>query len=193
MTAAVIQRILVIESVWTIGKDGILDGKLHVKKDMEFPELPRFGLRLFLPQTMDEVTYYGLGPIENYVDKRRAGYHGLFTSGVKEMHEDYLRPQENGSRSDCDFVTINGGGVSLSAVSERPFSFQASVYTQEELTEKAHNYELVPSGFTVLCLDYRQDGIGSASCGPELREEYRFHEEEFVFKMRLVPAAPLHM
>jgi beta-galactosidase len=193
VTAAVIQRILMIETVWTIGKDGILDGKLHVKKDMEFPELPRFGLRLFLPKTMDKVTYYGLGPVENYMDKKRASYHGLFTAGVKEMHEDYLRPQENGSRSDCDFVTINGGGVSLSAVSERAFSFNASVYTQEELTEKAHNYELTPSGFTVLCLDYRQDGIGSASCGPDLRKEYRFDEEKFVFEVKLVPIAPSHI
>ncbi|HCD43477.1 MAG TPA: beta-galactosidase [Lachnoclostridium sp.] len=193
VTAAVIQRILMIEAVWTIGKDGILDGKLHVKKDMEFPELPRFGLRLFLPKTMDKVTYYGLGPVENYMDKKRASYHGLFTAGVKEMHEDYLRPQENGSRSDCDFVTINGGGVSLSAVSERAFSFNASVYTQEELTEKAHNYELTPSGFTVLCLDYRQDGIGSASCGPDLRKEYRFDEERFIFEVKLVPIAPSHL
>lgn len=170
-----------------------LDGKLHVKKDMEFPELPRFGLRLFLPKTMDQVTYYGLGPVENYMDKRRASYHGLFTATVKEMHEDYLRPQENGSRSDCDFVTINGGGASLSAVSKQAFSFQASVYTQEELTEKAHNYELTPSGFTVLCLDYRQDGIGSASCGPDLLSKYRFNVEEFVFEVRLVPIATKHI
>ncbi len=193
VTADVIQRILMIEALWIIGKDGVLDGKLHVKKDMEFPELPRFGLRLFLPKTMDRVTYYGLGPVENYMDKRRASHHGLFTATVKEMHEDYLRPQENGSRSDCDFVTINGGGASLSAVSKQAFSFQASVYTQEELTEKAHNYELAPSGYTVLCLDYRQDGIGSASCGPDLLSKYRFNEEEFVFEVRLVPIAPKHI
>ncbi len=187
ITAVVIQRILTIESLWTIGIDGILDGKLEVKKDMEFPELPRFGLRLFLPKSMNRVTYYGLGPVENYVDKRRASYYGLFTAGVKEMHEDYLRPQENGSRSNCDFVTIKGGGSLLTAVSEQTFSFNASVYTQEELSSKAHNYELTPSGHTVLCLDYRQDGIGSASCGPELLREYRFDEEEFVFEMRLIP------
>lgn len=187
VTAAVIQRILTVEALWTIGKDGIVDGKLDVKKDGEFPELPRFGLRLFLPKAMDRVTYYGLGPVENYMDKRRASYHGVFTAGVREMHEDYLRPQENGSRSDCDFVTVKGKRTSLSAVSEKAFSFQASVYTQEELTEKAHNYELTPSGCTVLCLDYRQDGIGSASCGPELLKKYRFDEEEFTFEVRLVP------
>lgn len=187
VTAAAIQRILTVNALWTIGKDGVLDGKLDVKKNGDFPELPRFGLRLFLPKAMDTVSYYGLGPEENYMDKKQASYHGLFTAGVREMHEDYLRPQENGSRSDCDFVTVTGGKTSLSAVSKHPFSFQASVYAQEELTEKSHNYELVPSGYTILCLDYRQDGIGSASCGPELLEKYRFDEEEFCFDVRLVP------
>ena len=153
VAAAVVQRIMTVKALWTIGKDGAVDGKLDVKKAGEFPELPRFGLRLFLPKAMDTVTYYGLGPVENYMDKRRASYHGLFTAGVKELHEDYLRPQENGSRSDCDFVTVKGGRTFLSAASGKTFSFQTSVYTQEELTEKAHNYELRPSGFTVLCLD----------------------------------------
>ncbi len=187
VTAVVIQRILNIRVLWTIWPDGTVDGKLDVKKDKEFPELPRFGLRLFLPKEMDEVTYYGLGPVENYIDKHRASYHGLFFASVKEMHEDYLKPQENGSRSDCDFVTVKGKGTSFTAAAERTFSFNASVYTQEELTEKAHNYELVSSGCTVLCLDYRQNGIGSESCGPDLRKEYIFDEEEFTFALRLVP------
>lgn len=186
VTAVVIQRILNIRALWTIWPDGTVDGKLDVKKDREFPELPRFGLRLFLPKEMDEVTYYGLGPVENYRDKCRASFHGLFSAGVKEMHEDYLKPQENGSRSDCDFVTVKGKGASVTAAAEKPFSFNASVYTQEELTEKAHSYELVPSGCTALCLDYRQNGIGSESCGPNLRKEYRFDEKEFTFALRLV-------
>ena len=67
------------------------------------------------------------------------------------------------------------------------FSFQASVYTQEELEAKRHNYELKPSGNTVLCLDYAQYGIGSNSCGPEVAEPYRFEEETFTFSVKLLP------
>ena len=187
MVAAPIQRILMIDAVWTIGADGALNGRLDVKRDVEFPELPRFGLRLFLPKHMGQITYFGLGPVENYIDKNNASYHGLFSSSVKEMHEDYLRPQENGSRSDCDFVTIEGGDLSLSVAADKTFSFHASEYTQEELTEKAHNYELIPSGYTEFCVDYKQNGIGSESCGPELRKEYMFVEEEFTFEFTLVP------
>ena len=72
-----------------------------------------------------------------------------------------------------DYVELCRNDVKLFAVSEKPFSFNASRYTQEELTKKAHNYELVPSGHTVLCIDYRQDGIGSNSCGPGPEEEYQ--------------------
>lgn len=187
MVAAPIQRILMIDAVWTIGADGVLNGRLDVKRDVEFPELPRFGLRLFLPKQMGQITYFGLGPVENYIDKNNASYHGLFSSSVKEMHEDYLRPQENGSRSDCDFVTIEGGDLSLSVAADKTFSFHASEYTQEELTEKAHNYELIPSGYTEFCVDYKQNGIGSESCGPELRKEYMFVEEEFTFEFTLIP------
>ena len=61
------------------------------------------------------------------------------------------------------------------------------VYTQEELTDKAHNYELEESPYTVFCVDYRQSGIGSNSCGPVLLEKYQLNEEEFRFAVRLKP------
>ena len=57
----------------------------------------------------------------------------------------------------------------------------------EELTEKGHNYELTPCGSTVLCLDYRQNGIGSASCGPELLKKYKLDDEIIKFTIRILP------
>ena len=62
-----------------------------------------------------------------------------------------------------------------------PFSINASPYTAEELTAAAHNYELPDSDKSVLCIDYRQNGIGSNSCGPELDKKYRFNEDEWEF------------
>ena len=103
------------------------------------------------------------------------------------LHEDYIRPQENGSRYDCDYVEITGNEARLTAVSGAPFSFSVSPFTQEELTEKAHSYELVPCGDTVLCLDWAQNGIGSESCGPRLRPQYRLDDSRFRFQIRLIP------
>ncbi len=184
ISAVYIQRILDVNACWTIGSDGTLDAAFTVKKNPEFPFLPRFGLRLFLPGTMERVEYCGIGPAESYVDKKQAGWHGVFDQTVRAMHEDYVRPQENGSHHDCDYVTVYGGQEAFTVAGKETFAFNASVYTQEELTQKEHNYELEESPYTVLCLDYRQSGIGSNSCGPELLEKYRL-EEEFRFAVRM--------
>ena len=101
---------------------------------------------------MNQVDYYGLGPQESYIDKHRASYHGAFSADVVDLHEDYIRPQENGSHADCNKVVLSGGGLSLAAVGPTPFSFNASRYTQEELAARRRNTELTPSGSTVLCL-----------------------------------------
>ena len=188
VVAKTVQRILDIHAVWCVSGDGRVDTKMFVEKNPQFPELPRFGIRLFLPETMQEVTYYGIGPGESYVDKCRAGSHGEYNGKVSEMHEDYIRPQENGSHADCDYVILEGAGARLAVVGIPRLAFHASVFTQEELTEKAHNYELIPSGHTVLCLDYRQNGIGSNSCGPILGEKYRLDEEKFEFQIALLPS-----
>ena len=132
-------------------------------------------------------TYCGIGPVESYIDKKWAGYHGLFETEVKAMHEDYIRPQENGSHHDCDYVTVGNETAALTIAGKKTFAFNASVYTQEELTEKAHNYELEESPYTVLCVDYRQSGIGSGSCGPALMEKYRLNGESMDFEVRMVP------
>ncbi len=187
ISAVYIQRILNIQAVWKVRPDGALDVSLAVEKDTTFPFLPRFGLRLFLPKSMGKVTYCGIGPVESYIDKKYAGYHGVFDTDVKAMHEDYIRPQENGSHHDCDYVTVRNDRAALTVAGKETFAFNASVYTQEELTEKEHNYQLEESPYTVLCVDYRQSGIGSNSCGPELIEKYRLNEKEFRFNLRFVP------
>ena len=187
LSAASVQRILDIEIHWIVGKGGDITVSMDVKRDTEFPELPRFGLRLFLPKDFDQASYYGLGPQESYVDKCRGASHGLYRGEVRQFHEDYLRPQENGSHWDCDYVMAESSDLRLGVVSTKPFGFNVSVYTQEELTGKRHNYELEECESTVLCLDYRQNGIGSASCGPELSKKYKLDEEEFQFDLKLVP------
>jgi beta-galactosidase len=188
MVAIVVQKFMDIETDWTVFADGTISVSMNVKRNLEFPELPRFGLRLFLPKEMENVTYYGYGPYESYVDKHNASTHGVYSSAVSQMQEDYIRPQENGSHFDCDYVVVKGIKKCLAAVSDKPFCFNASVFTEEELTEKTHNYELVPCGSTVLCLDYKQNGIGSESCGPRLLKKYRLDDGEFTFTMKLIPS-----
>ncbi|MFG6346233.1 MAG: DUF4981 domain-containing protein [Lachnospiraceae bacterium] len=183
-----VQRIMDINASWQIDTDGRIITEFRVRRNREFPSLPRFGIRLFLKPDFNQVNYYGMGPEESYQDKCRASSHGLYRAQISELHEPYIRPQENGSHTDCDYVKLLNGNFALTAVSPRSFSFNASVFTQEELEQKAHDYELNPSGSTVLCLDYKQHGIGSNSCGPRVMDKYRFDEEEFLFCMTLIPS-----
>ncbi len=186
LCAAVVQPIMKMDVQWTIDGKGNITLSVVGKKDREFPALPRFGLRLFLKQDMQNVTYCGVGPYESYEDKHQASQYGIYHSCVKELHEDYIRPQENGSHVGCDYVQIQNSRMQFTATSMQPFSFHGSPYLQEELTRVTHNYELKESDCTEVCLDAHQCGIGSASCGPELLKKYQWNEEnlEFTVKMR---------
>ena len=186
LSAVSVQKMMNMETVWTITNSGQISVNMDVIRDMDFPELPRFGLRVFLPRQMNRVSYYGMGPEESYIDKCRASSHGIYSATVEALHEDYLKPQENGSHYDCDYVVVSGEERELRAYSDCAFSFNASIYTQEELTMKSHNYELEPCGSTVLNLDYRQNGIGSNSCGPRPQKKYRLDEETFTFTLKLM-------
>ena len=172
--------------VWSLTDDGVLSLNLRLRRTLGFPSLPRLGLRLFLPESMNQVDYYGLGPQESYIDKHRASYHGAFSADVVDLHEDYIRPQENGSHADCNKVVLSGGGLSLAAVGPTPFSFNASRYTQEELAARRRNTDLTPSGSTVLCLDAAMAGIGSNSCGPALRPRYQVDSQELGMELHLL-------
>ncbi len=187
VSALTVQRILDIHAVWKINLSGEIMCNMSIRRDTEFPELPRLGIRFFLDESMNQVTYYGMGPNESYIDKHRSACHGIFSGKVESLHEDYLHPQENGSHYDCDYMLIENDSIRLTAVSNKAFSFNASPYTQEELTEKKHNFELVKSGSTVLCLDYGQAGIGSNSCGGGLLNKYKLSAEEFLFEIKLIP------
>lgn len=182
-----IQKILNVNILWKIDGNGKICAILTVTKDTEFPVLPRFGLRMFLNKKLENVSFFGFGPQESYRDKHQGASHGLYHANVKDLHEDYIRPQENGSHFDCDFVELSASQFGITAVSEEPFSFNASCYTQEELEKTAHNYELTESDSLVFCLDYAQNGIGSNSCGPTVLKEYQFDESSFQFRFELIP------
>ena len=153
------------------------DGSLRIVTDGEMSNkvtfLPRFGLRLFLNKEFDRVRYYGFGPEESYIDKRRASWLGLFNAKVSDMHVDYVKPQENGSHYGCKYVELKGREARVRFEGAKPFSFNVSEYTQEELSGKKHNFELEKCGSTVVCIDSAMAGIGSASCGPALSDKYR--------------------
>ena len=187
VVAETVQKILDVTITWKIEAAGKIDADIAVTKDDEFPNLPRFGVRMFLDKKLSAVRYFGMGPQESYCDKHQAASHGLYRADVGDLHEDYIRPQENGSHYDCEYVELNNSRYGIVASAEKAFSFNASYYTQEELEKKTHNYELTESDSVVFCVDYALNGIGSNSCGPVVLEQYRFDDVLFRFQFTLIP------
>ena len=187
VVAETVQKILDVTITWKIEAAGKIDADIAVTKDDEFPDLPRFGVRMFLDKKLSAARYFGMGPQESYCDKHQAASHGLYQANVDDLHEDYIRPQENGSHYDCEYVELNNSRYGIVASAEKAFSFNVSYYTQEELEKKTHNYELIESDSVVFCVDYALNGIGSNSCGPVVLDQYRFDDVLFRFQFTLIP------
>ena len=169
------------------------EGLFDPARKQKLPFLPRLGIQMLLPETMDRVMWYGLGPHENYPDMHDSALLGKYAAQVADMHEPYERPQENGARGGTRIVSlIDQLGAGFMAIYEQGFgegfSFSAHDYTDQALTEAEHTPELEGCGMTVLNIDYRQGGLGSNICGPEPQEKYRAYLKETAsFTLVLTP------
>ena len=182
-----LQPVLKMSLVYLIDGNGALDIQVKAEKDPAMSwDLPRFGLRAQLKKAMDQAVYYGYGPEESYIDKHRASRMGRFETTARLNHENYLKPQETGSHWNTYYASVTDGeGCGIKASGRTPFSFGISRYTQEELGTKGHAFELCEAPGTVVTFDYKMNGIGSNSCGPRLKKEYRFDEMKFSWQLRL--------
>lgn len=160
-----------------------------VKVNEKAPFLPRFGLELTMPEMTENVRYYGYGPVESYQDKNLAARMGEFTTTVKDNFEHYVRPQENSAHYGTKWTIVSsvaGQGLLVTSGTD-DFSFNAMHFSSEQLTNTAHDYELIPMKETVLNIDYAQSGSGSNSCGPDLIPKYQLNEKEFSWTVRIKP------
>lgn len=188
VAALIVSPFVKAKVIWTIDAQGRITCSMDCSRDVNFGGfLPRFGMRMFMPKTFDAASYFGYGPFESYSDKHRASRLGVYSSSVKDMTEHYLKPQENGSHYACRWAKVTDGQFTLAASSPDTFSVNISNYTQEELTNTKHDYELTPADETIVCLDYKMSGVGSNSCGPVLLPQYQLNEESFSFHFALSP------
>ncbi len=179
-----LQKCMELISTWKISPDGSITVQADGWRNPVMPWLPRFGMRMFLDRDFEQVDYLGYGPFDAYVDKHQASWFGRFHDEVSRMHEDYIRPQENGSHFGTYQVRVSReDGRWMEISSMQPFSFSVSHFTQEALRETKHNFELEESPYTVLCADYKMSGIGSGSCGYAPESRYRLEEERFSYEM----------
>ena len=160
---------------------------VHVVPTGEMPPaLPRVGLEMTLPPSLDQVQWLGRGPGEAYEDSRQAGLIGLYRSTVDGLRFPYCFPQENGNRMDVRWVTLSAAqGPGLLAGGLPTLNFSVHRCTAMDLENARHPYELPRRDELTLNLDHRQRPLGSASCGPGPWDCYELKPQEFHFALRL--------
>ena len=190
MGASLLRPLIQLTATYTVYAEGGVKLDYDAKVlDQHAPFLPRFGVEFLMPEGNESLTYYGRGPVESYRDKRHASKQGIYKTKVSDHFEHYVRPQENMAHADTRFMTVAGleGHGLMAVMAGEDFSFNCAHFTPMQLTNTAHDYELVPMKETCVNLDMLQSGIGSNSCGPGLHPRWQLSEKQFRFGIRLMP------
>ncbi|NLG27717.1 MAG: DUF4981 domain-containing protein, partial [Chloroflexi bacterium] len=178
---------LAIGYTYDVCASGDVRVRVQVQPFGELPHLPRLGLRLALPATFDQAIWYGRGPFETYPDRKTGARVGLYQSSVDALYYPYIRPQENGNRTDVRWVALtnSSAGVGLLAEGLPALNFAALRYDAADLERARHTHELRPRDAIIVHLDWRQSGLGGASCGPGRLPQYCVWPEPSAFSLRL--------
>jgi beta-galactosidase/beta-glucuronidase len=157
----------------------------------QYPEtLPRIGVEMTIPKELDLVKWDGKGPGEAYIDSRQGNRYGVWSMKVDDLYTPYSFPQENGNRHDVKWSSFtNQMGMGLCVQGDPSFDFSAHYYTTEDFEIAAHTYELQKKDYITVKLDYKQHGIGSASCGPDVLKHYRLYTDRFEFSLGFTPVS----
>lgn len=167
--------------------------KLVAEKGAKVSNIFRFGMKMVMPKSFENISYYGRGPVENYIDRKWATELGVYNQTVTDQFYAYIRPQENGNKTDIRWwKLLNEAGRGLQFVAEAPFSASALHYTIESLDsgwekKQEHSNEVEPADLTNFLIDKVQMGLGCVdSWGAIPREEYMlpYGDYEFTFIMQ---------
>lgn len=179
-------------AVYTVDGDGAIAVDNAVLPQGRRIPLARLGVRLLLDRRLDQFTYLGRGPMENYADRKRGFDVGLYRSSVRGQMTPYAKPMECGNHEDVRWAALSGKGLPGLMAQADGGLLQASAlpYTDEEMEKPEYTIDLPESSASVLCLSARTLGVGSNGCGPRPLDPYIVWSElaAFSYVLRLLPA-----
>ena len=167
---------------YTVFADGTIKTELSGKVKDSCIWLPRLGFEIVAPYENLQFSYFGMGPYENYADMHHASMVDFYESDADKAYVPYVVPQEHGNHTRVKRLDIKNG---LSFAADKEMEINVSRYTAHELAAAMHTDELKKSDKTVIRIDYKNSGLGSNSCGPELLEKYRLSEKDIDFTFYL--------
>lgn len=152
--------------VWSVRPDGTVDCEADIESNNPELILPRLGFAMQTPKALNDYTYYGRGPVENYSDRKTGQRVGIYSAPVDSMYTAYTRPQNNGNREDVRWVTlVDGDGKGFKVSGPQTFSATVSPYTEMQLFLTDHTYKLPQTQTNTLHIDLGMTGLGGYSCG----------------------------
>ena len=131
--------------------------------DDDNPLIPKFGMRMAIPKSYDQITWYGRGPHENYRDRKHSALYGIYSKKLNGFITPYISTQDNANRTDTRWVTFTdkkGKGIKISGL--QPVSFRAWPYLESDLENTKHDYELPDRDFINVNIDYKVHGVGGS-------------------------------
>lgn len=165
------------------------DGELLVQHEFDIdntlPDLPRIGVRMTLPGSFENFSWFGRGPVESYCDRKSAGVIKRHESSVSAQYVPYILPQEHGNHTDVETLDLIGRRHCLSIITTTTIEASASHYPHEQLTPAFHTYDVTPDKSTFLSLDVKQRGLGGASCGPDTLPQYLVDDAHYELEYRI--------
>lgn len=167
---------------WTITGEGVITIHNEFVPQGELPELPRLGIVMSLSKELEQFSWYGHGPYENYVDRKASCPVGLYKSTVSEQYVPYPHPQETGNKEGVKWLSLmdrKGKGIRIDCLDERGLSASALHFTAGDLHKATHAYQLKPREEVVLSLDAVMMGLGNSSCGPGVLKKYAVEKRPY--------------
>lgn len=186
-------------SKYIIKSDGAMVVEHHLDCDpnRRSPNIPRVGSLLRIPKELEVFEWYGRGPHENYVDRKESALVGVYSKDVEALYYPYIRPQENGYRTDVRWLRISDGNSGFFVSSDVPFCFGAEKFEKEDYgfnkenpnkRPHMHTYDMKPRDYIVLNLDYGQMGVGGDNSWGEMPHEiYQLPRREYRFSYTITP------
>ena len=181
--------------IWTVYKDGSIELEASITSNMPNFILPRLGYLVRVPQQLDQFTYYGRGPVENYADRKTGQFIAEYRSTVKEQFADFPKPQSMGNHEEVRWAALTDGRQGVLFVAKESMSTTALPYSEHDLTLAGHPYQLPAPGDTYLHLDLGVTGLGGNSCGqggPLEPDRVKASNQTFGFIIRPVEQAKVN-
>ena len=187
LSAASVKPILQGTVVYTVNSLGelLVDINTITRENLNF-SLPRMGMEIWLSKGFEDISYLGMGPLENYPDFKAAASFGEYNSTVTDQYQPYIFPQSCGNHTEVRWLTLkNEKGIEVTFVPKGNMHFTAMHFSDNDLHKAKYTKDLNPRKETVLHIDYKNGGLGSNSCGPMPDLQYTINRRNISFSFKI--------